>query len=97
MERAVILCKLDKSLFESWPSVGIHRQKSLFTVYISNFVTVFLLELFIKPVGPIKCEKILRGVIFKIQPLKEPVNFQQYDLCTNFKSTPQRHVKSPTF
>ena len=41
--------------------------------------------------------KTLRGVIFKIQPLKEPVNFQLYDLCTNFKSTPQRHVKSPTF
>ena len=35
----------------------------------------------------------LRGVIFKIQPLKEPVN----DLCTNYKSTPQGHVKSPTF
>ena len=45
MERAVILCKLDKSLFESWPSVGIHRQKSLFTVYISNFVTVFFIRI----------------------------------------------------
>ena len=37
-----------------------------------------------------------QGVIFKIQPLKEPVNFLQYDLYTNFKSTPQGHVKSPT-
>ena len=44
-----------------------------------------------------KISKNLRGVIFKIQPLKEPVNFQQYDLCTNFKSTPQEHVKSPKF
>ena len=39
MERAILLCKLNKSLLESSPSVGIHRQKSLFTVYISNFVT----------------------------------------------------------
>ena len=52
----------------------------------------------ILPIGIIRIGKIpLRGVIIKIQPLKEPVNFQQYDLCTNFKSTPEGHVKSPTF
>ena len=34
-------------------------------------------------------------MIFKIQPLKVFVKFQQYDLCTNFKSTLQGHVESP--
>ena len=36
-ERAIILCKLNKSLLESSISVGIHRQKSLY--YIMNLCT----------------------------------------------------------
>ena len=31
-ERAIILCKLNKSLLESSKSVGIHRQKSLYSL-----------------------------------------------------------------
>jgi hypothetical protein len=34
MERAIILCKLNKSLLKSSISVGIHRQKSLY--YLMN-------------------------------------------------------------
>ena len=34
-ERAIILCKLNKSLLEKSMSVGIHRQKSLY--YLMNF------------------------------------------------------------
>ena len=49
MERAIILCKLKKSLLESSKSVGMLRQKSLYS--LKNFV-------FNKPVGPIKCEKM---------------------------------------
>ena len=36
-------------------------------------------------------------MIFKIQPFKGPVNLQQYDLCTTFKSTPRGHVHGPKF
>ena len=47
-ERAIILCKPNKSLLESSKSVGIHRKKSLYS--LKNFV-------FNKPVGPLKCEE----------------------------------------
>ena len=43
-ERAIILCKLHKSLLESSKSVGIHRQKSFYS--LKNLL------------GPIKCEKM---------------------------------------
>ena len=45
MEEAIVLCKPNKSLLESSPSVGIHRQKSLFTVRFLDFANSFLLEL----------------------------------------------------
>ena len=40
-ERAIILCKLDKSLLKISPSVGIYRQTSLFTDRFLDFLTVF--------------------------------------------------------
>ena len=48
-ERAILLCKLNKSLLESSISVGIHRQKSLYylIVFVSN-----------KPVGPKVVKKL---------------------------------------
>ena len=40
-ERAIILCKLNKSLLESSLSAGIHRQKSLFTCRFLDLLIVF--------------------------------------------------------
>ena len=51
-ERAIILCKLIKSLFESW-----YTQAKKF-VFLKEPLYVFN-----KPVGPIKCEKNVYYVI----------------------------------
>ena len=44
MERAIILCKLNKSMLEISSSVGIHRQKSLFTGRFFRSFNSFYLE-----------------------------------------------------